>query len=345
MNPNSNYYLSFNVGYPNAYDRAWDRTGGNIMVHGVCSSAGCFSMTDAQIAEIYAIVREAFNGGQREIQMQSYPFTMTAENLAKHRLDPNIDVLEAAEERLRSFRGDEDRADGRRLRQALRVRRPCRRRGVRAARLARRCKSDDEVETAVAAKEAQDDAAVAALVAKGVKPIRLVYADGGQNPVFAGKSEPQRSRCAGRGAARNRARQYRQALARRGRGRERGDAAPRAGPTRAPAPNTVVVASAAPAIPAAGAYSAQAPASSTSPLGFVGGVADGGKSIVKNIFKVGGDTAPAIQVFEPAEPIPADVPLPPRRAASIDAPVRVASLPSAAIAKPKSDAVDAAMGQ
>ena len=90
MNPNSNYYLSFNVGYPNAYDRALGRTGGNIMVHGVCSSAGCFSMTDAQIAEIYALAREAFAGGQREIQMQSYPFHMTAENLAKHRLNPNI---------------------------------------------------------------------------------------------------------------------------------------------------------------------------------------------------------------------------------------------------------------
>ena len=47
MNPNSNYYLSFNVGYPNAYDRALGRTGGDIMVHGICSSAGCFSMTDA----------------------------------------------------------------------------------------------------------------------------------------------------------------------------------------------------------------------------------------------------------------------------------------------------------
>src|ERR1700723_1572167 len=91
MNPNSAYYLSFNVGYPNAFDRAWDRTGGTIMVHGICSSAGCYSMTEAQIAEIYAIARESFNGGQREIQMQSYPFKMTAENLAKHRLDPNID--------------------------------------------------------------------------------------------------------------------------------------------------------------------------------------------------------------------------------------------------------------
>src|ERR1700760_3773904 len=88
MNPNSAYYLSFNVGYPNAYDRAWGHSGGSIMVHGACSSAGCFSMTDQQIAEIYAIARESFAGGQREIQMQSYPFHMNAENFAKHRADP-----------------------------------------------------------------------------------------------------------------------------------------------------------------------------------------------------------------------------------------------------------------
>ena len=91
MNPNSHYYLAFNVGYPNAYDRAYGRTGGNVMVHGVCSSAGCFSMTDDQVADIYAIARDLFAGGQREIQLQSYPFHMTAENMAKFRLDPNID--------------------------------------------------------------------------------------------------------------------------------------------------------------------------------------------------------------------------------------------------------------
>ena len=91
MNPNSHYYLAFNVGYPNAYDRAYGRTGGNVMVHGVCSSAGCFSMTDEQVADIYAIARDSFAGGQREIQLQSYPFHMTAQNMAKFRLDPNID--------------------------------------------------------------------------------------------------------------------------------------------------------------------------------------------------------------------------------------------------------------
>ena len=73
-----------------------------------------------------------------------------------------------------------------------------------------------------------------------------------------------------------------------------------------------------------------------SPLAFVGGVADGGKSLVKNLFKVGGDEppAPVIQVFEPEQPIPTDVPLPPRRSASLDSPVRMAALPAAASAKP-----------
>lgn len=58
MNPNSSYYLSFNMGYPNAYDRAHGRTGAHLMVHGACSSMGCYSMTDDQIQDIYALVRE-----------------------------------------------------------------------------------------------------------------------------------------------------------------------------------------------------------------------------------------------------------------------------------------------
>ena len=88
MNPNSNWYLSFNIGFPNAYDRANDRTGAFLMVHGDCSSAGCYAMTDEQMAEIYALGREAFLGGQKEFQVQAYPFRMTALNMARHRNNP-----------------------------------------------------------------------------------------------------------------------------------------------------------------------------------------------------------------------------------------------------------------
>src|SRR5262245_1679842 len=77
MNPDSHYYLSFNIGYPNAYDRAFGRTGTNIMVHGACSSAGCYSMSDADAGEIFALARDAFKGGQVEFQIQAFPFRMT----------------------------------------------------------------------------------------------------------------------------------------------------------------------------------------------------------------------------------------------------------------------------
>jgi murein L,D-transpeptidase YafK len=90
MNPNSHYYLSFDIGYPNAYDRAYGRTGGNIMVHGDCSSRGCYAMTDEQISEIYALPRESFFGDQQSFQVQAYPFRMTPLNMAKHRNNPNI---------------------------------------------------------------------------------------------------------------------------------------------------------------------------------------------------------------------------------------------------------------
>lgn len=84
MNPWSNYYLSFNMGYPNRFDRAYNRTGSNLMVHGACSSAGCYSMTDEVIAEIYALAREAFVGGQEAFQVQAFPFRMTDDNMASY---------------------------------------------------------------------------------------------------------------------------------------------------------------------------------------------------------------------------------------------------------------------
>ncbi|MFM2279509.1 MAG: hypothetical protein RLZZ444_1740 [Pseudomonadota bacterium] len=91
MNPNSSYYLSFDIGYPNKFDRAYGRSGSNLMVHGACSSAGCYSMSDAAVLQIYAFAREAFKGGQKSFQIQAYPFRMTAENMAKHRFSPHYD--------------------------------------------------------------------------------------------------------------------------------------------------------------------------------------------------------------------------------------------------------------
>jgi murein L,D-transpeptidase YafK len=94
MNPQSSEYLSFNIGFPNAFDRALGRTGSFLMVHGGCRSVGCYAMTDYQMEEIYGLVEEAFRGGQDKVQLQAFPFQMTAENLTRHADDPNVPFWE-----------------------------------------------------------------------------------------------------------------------------------------------------------------------------------------------------------------------------------------------------------
>ena len=82
LNPHSRHHLAFNLGFPNALDRQLDRTGSALMVHGGCSSIGCYAMTDAQIDEIYAVVEAALRRGQAEVDVAIFPFRMTDDALA-----------------------------------------------------------------------------------------------------------------------------------------------------------------------------------------------------------------------------------------------------------------------
>jgi murein L,D-transpeptidase YafK len=81
LNPTSRWHRSFNLGFPNALDRAHQRTGSHLMVHGGCSSTGCYAMTNPVIDEIWRIVTAAFKGGQRRFHVHVFPFRMSAENL------------------------------------------------------------------------------------------------------------------------------------------------------------------------------------------------------------------------------------------------------------------------
>lgn len=89
LNPRSQFHLSFNLGYPNRLEAALGYTGEALMVHGACSSSGCYALTDDGVGEIYAVAREALKGGQRIFQVQAYPFRMTPQNMAENRNDPN----------------------------------------------------------------------------------------------------------------------------------------------------------------------------------------------------------------------------------------------------------------
>jgi murein L,D-transpeptidase YafK len=83
MNPNSRFHLSFDLGYPNAYDLEHKRTGSALMVHGNRVSIGCFAMTDPKIEEIYCLADAALRNGQKFFRVHCFPFRMTEENIEK----------------------------------------------------------------------------------------------------------------------------------------------------------------------------------------------------------------------------------------------------------------------
>ncbi len=82
LNPNSSYHLSFNIGFPNKFDRSLKRTGSYLMIHGSCVSIGCYAMTDKNIEEIYALV-EASLKNQPKVPIHLFPFRMTKKRLQK----------------------------------------------------------------------------------------------------------------------------------------------------------------------------------------------------------------------------------------------------------------------
>jgi murein L,D-transpeptidase YafK len=184
MNPNSNYYLAINTGFPNAYDRANGRTGAFLMIHGDCSSAGCYAMTDEQVAEIYALARESFFGGQKSFQIQAYPFKMTPLNMAKHRNSPNMAFWKMLKEGYDHFEvtRHEPKVD------------VCEKRYVFDAEssskfsAADRCpayKVPDDLVAAVRDKQRRDETRTAELINRGTPaaPVKMGV-DGGMNPTF-----------------------------------------------------------------------------------------------------------------------------------------------------------------
>lgn len=75
---------NFDIGYPNRYDQFNKRTGSKIEVHATRQSDGCLAM-DADMDEVYELVRAAFAKGQKSIPIHIFPFPLTNENLARYK--------------------------------------------------------------------------------------------------------------------------------------------------------------------------------------------------------------------------------------------------------------------
>src|SRR4051812_35843158 len=193
MNPQSSYYLSFNIGYPNAFDKALGRTGSQLMVHGDCSSRGCYAMTDEQIAEIYSLGRESFFGGQRAFQVQAYPFKFTPVNMAKHRNNPNMPFWKMIKEGYDHFEvtRQEPKVEFCENKYVFDPAQPPNSSKPLTFNASAKCPAyivPDEIADALRQKQQQDAAETAKLVSKGVPVARLnTGIDGGMNKVFAAK--------------------------------------------------------------------------------------------------------------------------------------------------------------
>jgi murein L,D-transpeptidase YafK len=193
MNPQSAYYLSFNTGYPNAFDRALGRTGSQLMVHGDCSSRGCYAMTDEQIAEIYSLGRESFFGGQKSFQLQAYPFKMTPVNMAKHRNNPNMPFWKMIKEGWDHFEVTRqepkvDFCEKKYVFDAMKAPNATRDPVFDASAKCPAYAIPEEVADAVRARQQEEAAETAKLVARGTPVARTnTGIDGGMNKVFAAR--------------------------------------------------------------------------------------------------------------------------------------------------------------
>jgi murein L,D-transpeptidase YafK len=139
-------------------------------------------MSDEQMAEIYALAREAFFAGQTSFQLQAYPFRMTPLNMARHRNSPHMAFWEMIKQ-------GHDRFEVTHLAPRVAV---CERRYIFDATdtfsPAERCPAysvADDVAAAIREKQRRDDVEMADIINRGIPPAPITTGvDGGTNPAF-----------------------------------------------------------------------------------------------------------------------------------------------------------------
>ncbi len=87
FNPNSTYYLSLGINYPNLSDKILSdslKPGSEIYIHGSCVTVGCIPLTDQQIDELYILAAYAKDQGQDFIPVHIFPIRFNKEKSVKY---------------------------------------------------------------------------------------------------------------------------------------------------------------------------------------------------------------------------------------------------------------------
>jgi murein L,D-transpeptidase YafK len=80
FNPQSNFFLSMHISYPNSTDRilgSRSNPGGDIFLHGNCVTIGCIPITDEGIKEVYWLAVQVHSGGQQHLPIEIFPARLT----------------------------------------------------------------------------------------------------------------------------------------------------------------------------------------------------------------------------------------------------------------------------
>jgi murein L,D-transpeptidase YafK len=80
FNPQSNFFLSLHISYPNASDRilgSHQNPGGDIFLHGNCASIGCIPITDDGIKEVYWLAVLVHSQNDQHLPIEIFPARLT----------------------------------------------------------------------------------------------------------------------------------------------------------------------------------------------------------------------------------------------------------------------------
>jgi murein L,D-transpeptidase YafK len=84
FNPQSNFFLSLHISYPNASDRilgSRKNPGGDIFLHGNCASIGCIPITDEGIKEVYWLAVLVHSENEQHLPIEIFPARLTDDGL------------------------------------------------------------------------------------------------------------------------------------------------------------------------------------------------------------------------------------------------------------------------
>lgn len=81
LRPDTRHHLGIDIGFPNAFDRHFGRSGSELLIHGGESAAGSFALGEHDIEVLYTLAEASLVEGQDFFRVNIFPFRMTDDRM------------------------------------------------------------------------------------------------------------------------------------------------------------------------------------------------------------------------------------------------------------------------